>query len=66
MSPISALPTMPPALFVVWTSVAVGTVLSTVTEPVKPPVLPDASVAVTVNDFAPATSGLLAVSEALR
>ena len=56
-----------PAVFVVWTFVAVGTVLSTVTEPVKAvDVLPDASVAVTVNDFAPAPIGLLAVIEALR
>ena len=58
---------MPPDVFAVWTSEAVGTVLSTVTEPVKARrVLPDASVAVTVNVFEPATDGLVAVSEALR
>ena len=44
---------MPPALFAVWMFEAVGTVLSTVTEPVKLPVFPDTSVAVTVKDFAP-------------
>ena len=46
---------------------AVGTVLSTVTEPERvAAVLPDASVAVTVYVFSPTLSGVVAVIEALR
>ncbi|HEV8089332.1 MAG TPA: hypothetical protein VGQ50_11770 [Actinomycetota bacterium] len=65
LSPVSARPAVP--AFVVWMSVAVGAVLSTVTlyeEAV--PVLPTASTAHTVYDFVPAASGLLAVSALLR
>ena len=53
-------------LFAVWMFEAVGTVLSTVTEPERLPVLPDTSVAVTLYVFDPALSTAFAVIEALR
>ena len=54
-----------PAL-VVWTSVAVGAVSSTVTEPLNcVAALPAASFALTENAFEPAESGVVAVSWAL-
>ena len=66
LSPCSARPLLPPLRFVVVTALAAGAVMSAVTEPVNVSVSDAASVAVTVNDFAPAVRELLAVSWALR
>src|SRR5204862_406336 len=65
-SPASARPLVPPLTLAVWISVAVGAVLSTVTE--NPPwvELFATSFAVIVNDFEPAASTALAVSNELR
>ena len=66
-SPVSALPTVPPALFVVLSELALGLVLSTVTE--KPPVVAVwafESVAVMEKVFAPLVRPPPAVSTALR
>jgi hypothetical protein len=67
LSPVSALPTVPPALLVVVRDVAVGFVLSTVT--VNPPVVAVCaleSVAVIENVFAPFVRPPPAVRTALR
>ena len=52
VSPVSALPVVPPETFVVWMSEAAGAVLSTVTEkPLCVPLLPALSAEVIAKEY---------------